>query len=185
MSSTVVASPNPGSWEATYREHAPELLAFLVRRLPRQEDAEDLLHEVFVRAIRAGSMRQESRARAYLFATAHNVLISHLRRRKVAEVSERSGLTAEAAPVSRSRTADEVAERMEIEARLKGAIARMTPTERAAFERAVLQKRPYHEVARELGWSRSQVKVYVHRARQRALRDLVGVLTPSESEGTM
>ena len=176
MSSATMPSTEAQSWEASYREHSPELLAFFVRRLPRKEDAEDLLQEVFVRAIRASSIRDQARARAYLFATAQNVLISHLRRRRVAQASEESGATAEAAPVASAGSADEGARRREIEARLRGAMARMTATERQAFERAVLQKRGYDDVARELGWSRTQVKVYVHRARQRALRDLNPVL---------
>ena len=45
----------------------------------------------------------------------------------------------------------------------------MSEAERRAFTLAVLEQQPYGEVASRLGWSREQVKVYVHRARRRAI----------------
>ena len=67
-------------WHTAYCSHGPAVLAFLRRRVGREE-AEDVLQETFVRAIRAGTFRgDDGNARAYLMSTARHVLINRLRR---------------------------------------------------------------------------------------------------------
>ena len=68
-------------WTSAYARHESDILAFLRRRLPR-EDAEDLCQETFARAVAAGdALRDPSRVRAYLYSIAHNLMVNHLRRR--------------------------------------------------------------------------------------------------------
>lgn len=157
-------------WEDAYREHGPSLLSFLRRRLSGREEAEDLLQETFVRAIRAPEgVRDTAKTRSYLFTTAHHLLIDHLKRapRSLSEAEEdRIG-----DDVTRVRT-DSGARVRELQERLALAMERMTAVERLAFEAAVLRHEPYAEIARRLGWSREQVKVNVFRARRRAMREL-------------
>ncbi|HEB83970.1 MAG TPA: sigma-70 family RNA polymerase sigma factor, partial [Bacteroidetes bacterium] len=86
-------------WRAAYEQYGPALLAYLLSRLPRRDDAEDLLQETFVRAIRAsGSLRDEGKLRSYLFTVAHNLMINQVRRTRVLPLSstgERRGDTFE------------------------------------------------------------------------------------------
>lgn len=157
-------------WEAAYREHGPSLLSFLQRRLPHRDEAEDLLQETFVRAMRSTEgLRDPARARSYLFTTAHRLLIDHLRqgpsRLTDAEIQRIDE------DVSRVRTDSGVRVR-ELRERLDLAMERMTEPERLAFDAAVLRHEPYIEIAKRLGWSREQVKVNVFRARRRAMHEL-------------
>ena len=157
-------------WEAAYREHGPSLLSFLQRRLPHRDEAEDLLQETFVRAIRAPEgIRDPSRARSYLFTTAHRLLIDHLRRGPTRLSDAESQRIEE--DVARVR-ADSGVRVRELRERLDLAMERMTEPERLAFDAAVLRHEPYAEIAKRLGWSRDQVKVNVFRARCRAMREL-------------
>ncbi|MEZ4648553.1 MAG: sigma-70 family RNA polymerase sigma factor [Candidatus Eisenbacteria bacterium] len=157
-------------WEAAYREHGPSILAFLRRRLPDGDDAEDLLQETFVRAIRAPEgPRDPAKTRSYLFTTARHLLIDQIRRSRVAL----SDAEAQRIDEDVSRVSPESGVRVrELRERLGVAMDRMTKPERQAFEAAVLRHEPYAEIAKRLGWSRVQVKVNVFRARRRAMQEL-------------
>ncbi len=66
-----------------YRCYAPGILAYLQRHLPTQEDAEDLLLEVFVSALEHESRLtdlSEDEQRAWLVTVARNRMIDHHRR---------------------------------------------------------------------------------------------------------
>jgi hypothetical protein len=53
-----------GFWRAVFAEHGAAVLAYLRLRLRRREDAEDLLHETFMWAIRAGeALREDEKVR--------------------------------------------------------------------------------------------------------------------------
>ncbi|MCA9727400.1 MAG: sigma-70 family RNA polymerase sigma factor [Candidatus Eisenbacteria bacterium] len=170
--------PALGFWEAAFQEHGGSLLRFLSSRVRRREDAEDLLQEIFVRAMRARTDRSEpDNPRAYLFTTAQRVLQSHVRAgaRRGADL----GLD-EAAAESAEPKATSGLETRELRRQLERATGRMTRPERIAFEHALLEHKPYEQIAREQGWSREQVKINVYRARKRALETLGAFLRPSE-----
>jgi len=161
-------------WQTAYRDHGPAVLAYLRSRV-RRDDAEDLLQETFVRAIRASdSLRDTSKLRPYLLTIAHNLSINTLRRKRPQLFSEAS----EQQQVLLEETADggaspeTRADLGRLEERLDAAMASMTPNLRTAFELAVLRQEPYKNVARRTGWSMAQVKVNVFRARQKAISQL-------------
>jgi len=69
-------------WERVYTLHAPALLRYL-RRLSRDPaTAEDLMHETFERAARAGRVPAETELRPWLYRIATNLAVDHLRRRR-------------------------------------------------------------------------------------------------------
>ena len=67
---------------SAWTEHQAELLRYLRHHLPADEQAEDLLHDLFLRVVRQGerfcAVRQP---RAWLFEVARHLLIDHTRRR--------------------------------------------------------------------------------------------------------
>jgi RNA polymerase sigma-70 factor, ECF subfamily len=163
-------------WQGAYRDHGPAVLAFLRSRLGALGDAEDLLQETFVRAIRAGaSVRELGKVRAYLFTIAHRLTLNLRRRPRLVVLADdhaagRAALDAVAAPGADS---PEAAARFEqLERRLAEVVAAMPPGYRRAFELGVLEKRPYREIAARTGWSAAQVKINVYRARRRAMEGL-------------
>jgi RNA polymerase sigma factor (sigma-70 family) len=169
-----------GFWRAAYAEHGVAVLAFLRLRLRRREDAEDLLHETFVRAIRAGeALRDDEKVRPYLLTIAHRQLLNHYRRRREGLFSEQGEQfeldLAERAGAHSPSTEAPAAER-ELAAHLAEAVAALPETLRLAFELGVVQKRPYAEIAVRTGWSLSLVKVNVYRARKQLLAALARVV---------
>lgn len=163
-------------WQGAYRDHGPAVLAFLRSRLGGLGDAEDLLQETFVRAIRAGSSVGDlGKVRAYLFTIAHRLTINLRRRPRLVLLADdhaagREALAGLAAPGADS---PEAAARFEqLERRLGEVVAAMPPSYRQAFELGVMERRPYREIAERTGWSPAQVKINVYRARRRAIEGL-------------
>lgn len=103
-----------------YRCYAAGVLAYLQRHLPTQEDAEDLLLEVFLAALEYEArlaVLSEGERKAWLLIVARNKRIDYYRR-----ASRRSFFTlekAEATPDSKEKTPEEVLMRAEEYERLR------------------------------------------------------------------
>ena len=84
-----------GAWHA----HETELRGFLVRRLADRSAAEDLLHEVFIRAMREGrDFCRLDNPRAWLFRVARNAAVDLERRTRPAVPVDENLSAAEPAP---------------------------------------------------------------------------------------
>lgn len=165
-------------WRAAYQSHAPAVLAFLLHRLGRREDAEDLLQETFVRVIRSGSFDGDN-LRAYLLRTAHNLWVNRRRRPQLIvplvgpmgpAVGEGYASLADvpAAAASPEQEVSWSAFREE----LQRVLADLSEPQRRAFELGALEQRSYGEIAQITGWSLPQVKVNLYRARKRIIEEL-------------
>ena len=171
-------------WLQAYREHGPSILAFLTSRVGRRELAEEFLQETFVRAMRRrAGVAAGGNLRSYLFTTAHHLVISERRRGRARLFSELSEAekAAVADPPAVGVPSPEVALAHEgVMERLHGALGTLSPEHRRAFEAAVLEQKPYAEIAREQGWTREQVKINVHRARKKIIALLGDLVRPRE-----
>lgn len=85
-----------GAWHA----HESEMRGFLIRRLADQSAAEDLLHEVFIRAMREGrDFCRLDNPRAWLFRVARNAAVDLERRKRPAISVDENLSDAEPAPL--------------------------------------------------------------------------------------
>lgn len=67
-----------------YERHAEELARFMVKLLGDRERAADLVHDCFIRAMRAqGDLRERSAARAWLYKIAVNLARNELQHRSL------------------------------------------------------------------------------------------------------
>jgi RNA polymerase sigma-70 factor (ECF subfamily) len=73
----------PIDWGYAYELYGADLFAFLRRALGDRVEAEDLMQEVFMRAMRARSHPEPDALRPWLFRIASNLAISHHRRRRI------------------------------------------------------------------------------------------------------
>ena len=162
-------------WETAYEENSRALGRFVRRRIPRIDDAEDVVHETFARAIRAApEIVDPSSLRAYLFTTARNLLVNRFRRRRPLLFSDAGPEDGWAAGIEDTSTPDPESTHLETELsrRFGEALERLSDGQRRAFRGAVLEGKSYRRVAREQGWTLEQVKVNVYRARRSLLRRL-------------
>lgn len=67
-----------------YKQNYAKILSYLLKRLPTQEDAEDLTNDVFFEAIDSLNLLQkDSNLEAWLYKIAHNKMVDYYRKRKI------------------------------------------------------------------------------------------------------
>lgn len=143
--------------------HAP-FLRTLARRLCRsQVDADDLVQDTFVRALRA-PMPADVNARAWLARVLRNLFIDRLRRRAARRDDARVEPDTIAAPPPppdapwwSELTVDDV----------RAQLARLPEPQRVSFELFALEGRSYHEIAARTGTRAATVGTRVLRARHK------------------
>jgi len=160
-------------WQSAYQKHGSAILGFLKVRLFNQADAEDLLQETFVRAIRASDRIVDlARLRSFLFTIAHNLMVNRLRDQKKRAPGPDAGAP-EALAAPEDGASPEIASQMNaFKRRLTMVLNDLSPNLRQAFELGVLQQEPYAEISKRTGWSLSAVKINVYRARKRVIEEL-------------
>jgi RNA polymerase sigma factor (sigma-70 family) len=73
------------AWFFRVLAHERDLRAFLARSLPHRDDVSDVVQETYARLLALSPERRSAvrNWRAFLFATARNVAVDHLRRREI------------------------------------------------------------------------------------------------------
>jgi len=163
-------------WHDVYEKHGPAILAYLINRTGKKQDAEDLLQETFVRAIKAsGSLREEGKLKSYLFSVAHNLMVNSFRKRREESlpVNEDTNMDPfESIPDNLRLAPDEEAMGSELNQRVHSTLETMSEKYKIAFQLGVLEGLTYNEIARNTGWSLPQVKINIHRARKQMINEL-------------
>jgi RNA polymerase sigma factor (sigma-70 family) len=150
-----------GAFEALVQRYQPRLLAFCRHMLGSQEDAEDVLQEVFTAAFNA--MRADDRpinARPWLYRIARNRSLNHLRRPQPTgqdsmDVFERDGGTT---------TADTVHRREEFR-QIVSDVQDLPETQRTALLLREIDALSYDQIAEAMDTTVPSVKSLLVRAR--------------------
>lgn len=67
-----------------YKKTSPGILSYLTKHLPRKEDAQELLNDVFLEAIDAlPTLHKEENLSAWLYRIAHNKIVDYYRKKKI------------------------------------------------------------------------------------------------------
>jgi RNA polymerase sigma-70 factor (ECF subfamily) len=150
---------------AAWQAHEGELLGYLRHQLPDGYAAEDLLQEVFVKAMRQGEgFCSLDNPRAWLFQVARNAVIDRARVSKVQVPLDEVGLEIEAPAPEAVAPVDALADCV---ARVLG---ELPPDDAAILRACALEGQTQREFAEQQGLSLPAAKSRLLRARQR-LRD--------------
>jgi len=156
----VVPTDSPvGCLNKAWREHQAEIRRFLVHRTGNTDDADDLLQELFIRALRqGGDFCQLDAPRAWLFHVARNLLIDRLRLTRD-QVPLPDDLSAE--PEPELRPVDELSQC------IPRVLSELSQEDREAIVLCDLQGMTQQAYAQQLGLSLPAAKSRVQRARAR------------------
>ena len=153
------------SFAATaFEKHYRELHRYLVRRLPRTQDANDLIQEVFLRVLRLPRTELVRTPQAYVYGIASHVVHELRMRLQHERVTFDSHAVDHLSEQPSELPPDELAERLSTQRQLEQALARLPPTHQAVL---LLHKRDglsREEVAIALGLSAHTVKKYIFQA---------------------
>ena len=161
--------------ERAYREliqrYQRQVYSVALRMVRRNEDAEDLTQETFVRMFRALSRYDPTRPfAAWLFTIASRLCIDHIRRRRVSPISltQRERESEEEYEIDVEDPGlkpDEVAAHAEASRRATDLIDSLPPHYRIVVILRHVQDLSYEEIAEALHLPLGTVKARIHRAR--------------------
>lgn len=162
------APPEP--IELLFREQGPMVFRTAFRVTGSAADAEDVLQTVFARLAGRGDLSWlGAEPRSYLHRAAVNGALDLVRSRRSAAGT--TPLSDEA--VDAGARPDEAAEARELRARLRAALAGLSPRAAEVFVLRALEGIPNRAIARLLGSSSAVVAVQYHRARAQLRKRLL------------
>lgn len=148
--------------------HAGSVARFVVS-LGVRDDVEDVVQDTFVRAFGSiDGFRGESTLRTWLLTIARRLVLDarrSLRRRGEQVEVQDSDARTDYDPLD-AMVADEA------EARLRDAVARLTPTQRQVFSLRVGEGLSYREIADVVGTTEGAARVHYHNA-MRAIKEFI------------
>ncbi|MAL41364.1 MAG: RNA polymerase subunit sigma-70 [Thalassospira sp.] len=154
-----------------FRQYGEEVRRFLARKLSCADTAEDLTQETFARLLRIDSDIIIEDGRAFIYKTANNLAIDHIRaqRRRRTDPTDHDtmALIADERPNAETQTGDR--RRLKI---LQQAIAELPPRTREIFVLGRIEGYSYGAIAQKLSVSESTVQKHLATALAHAVTKL-------------
>ena len=147
--------------DTAWKQHAAELRSWLRRRLPQAQDVDDMMQDLFIKALRQGSQFcSVQNARAWLFEVARNALADRLKcKREMVELPDDL-------PAADPEDAPEDAPVDSLTACLPRVLSELKPTDREAIVLCDLNGMSQADYAAHAGLHLSAAKSRLQRARQ-------------------
>lgn len=166
------------AFEALLRKHYRNVLNFCYRFLGRRDSAEDITHEVFLKAYQsAAGYQPRARFRTWLYTIARNLCFNELRRkaRQMSAFGEAGNRDTEhpANPMPEDAlTPEDRVLRKERMAAIRAAIAELPENQRMAVILRRYDDFSYEEIAAALDTSEKAVKSLLSRAKEHLRKKL-------------
>lgn len=164
---TALRRGDPGAQDGFYRDHARQVLGWVIRLGGPRLDAEDVAHEVFETALRRlGDYRGDASPSTWLYAITRRVVANARRKVWVRRVF---GLESAPEP-SVAAPADQLALRREVQEQLE----MLSAEHREVLVLLLMEERSAAEVAEMLGVPVGTVYSRAHHARRRFAAGMAG-----------
>ena len=138
-------------------QYADNVYRFIVKNLRHEEDARDIVQTAFEKLWRNRESVESEKSKSYLFTVAYNQMIDHIR--KVKRIHLKDDF-AEDGRVLQPTTGSN------LKKTLMEALSRLNETQKSLVMLKDYEGYSYEESGEIMGLNESQVKVYLHRARQ-------------------
>lgn len=153
-----------------YRAHVGEVRRYIQARVPNRHLAEDFTSEVFVRVMRARSVRrQDGKFRGWLITIGRNIVIDHFKSRY-----NQAEIPVDVLPEDGrfELSAEQLVLRRQLREEVRDGLARLGPDQRECLRLRFLEDRSVAETALLLGRGEAAVR----QLQLRAIRKLEGLL---------
>lgn len=138
-------------------QYADNVYRFIVKNLRHEEDARDIVQTAFEKLWRNRESVESEKSKSYLFTVAYNQMIDHIRKVKRIQLKEEF---TEDGRVQQPTTGSNLRKT------LMEALNRLNETQKSLVMLKDYEGYSYEEIGEIMGLNESQVKVYLHRARQ-------------------
>lgn len=158
---------NSKEYNIAVNELSDHLYNFALKFLRNEEDAQDIVQDVFEKLWINRKKVDNDKAKSWLFTTAHNGMINFINRSKKSIAMENEVLPDVVKAEVNIFESNEVVQR---------AVGILPPLQRSIILLRDLEGYSYDEIAATLSLSSSQVKVYLFRARKKIKKQLKGLV---------
>lgn len=154
---------------SAFRHYRRELNRYLLRRLRKPQDVDDLAQEVYLRLLRHDESKCVHKPLAYLYGIASHVVADY----RIEEEHAREHITFDSAAEETwsedpaKTVADDLADRLNLQQQLERAFSQLPPTHAAVLLAHKRDGLSYEEVARKLNLSVHTVEKYLTQAKAR------------------
>jgi RNA polymerase sigma-19 factor, ECF subfamily len=151
---------------ASFQDYDKQLHRYLVRRMPRPQDAEDLAQEVYLRLLRIDRDKRVLKPLAYIYGIASHLVADYRSdaRQKHSPLSDNEDEAQEDGPEA---SVDDLLDRLNLQQQLERALTQLPRTQALVLLAHKHRGLSYEEVAAELGLSIHTVEKYVTQAKAR------------------
>lgn len=168
-----IRTGDEAAFETLFRTHYAALVGFARKFVGDQDDAEELVQELFTKLWEGRQKLQLSAGwRPYLFRAAKNACLNYLKHQKVRELYQKENQDSAAATLETEQRLDQE----ELRARINAAVRQLPDRCRQAFELSRYEGLKYAEIAEHMGISPRTVEVQIGKALKllrEELKDLV------------
>jgi len=137
-------------------QYADNVYRFIVKNLRHEEDARDIVQTAFEKLWRNRESVEEGKSKSYLFTVAYNQMIDHIRKVKRIQLKDEFSEDGRAQHPGDST----------LKKTLMEALNRLNETQKSLVMLKDYEGYSYEEIGEIMNLNGSQVKVYLHRARQ-------------------
>jgi len=158
------------AFDALMRETTGSIRTIVIDGVPNRADVDDLVQEVFLRALRnLASLQDPDRFRPWIYAIARNAVLDHRRaaRRRPTDALEDTDVP------DVDVTTEDLVELRELAASVRISVGRLAPLDAALLAMVSLMGFTPTEIAGALGMTPTAAKVAVHRARARLRQSML------------
>lgn len=149
------------------KEHSNNLYGYALKFLRHEEDAKDIVQDVFERLWINRKSVELTKAKSWMFTTAHNAMINF---------SNRKGRMHLSAEMHAFDSGTEFSNRFEYKEIVELAVSILPPLQKSVILLRDLEGYSYKEIGDILELNDSQVKVYLFRARKKIKKQLKGLV---------
>lgn len=154
-----------GAASRFYREYSPKIRRFLLKKMPTERDAEDVLQEVFLSAFDClPTYRGESRILTWLYAIARHEVADYYRKRYVRELVEKTSPLFEEL-LETAETPEKAWERSKMKARFINAYKSLTRSHQDILSYRYELSLSVKEIAEKMKLSFKATESLLYRAR--------------------
>ncbi len=166
---------DPDAFAKIYDRHVESIYRFVIIKLPRKEDAQDITAETFTRLWQHLQNQKEiTNLRAFLYQIARNLVADFYRNRDIVteteDVTFGLDLTSNSTQTDRGRGMDQIEARTELSLVLKQ-VERLKDDFRDVLALRLIDGLKFSDIATILGKDVGHVRVIYHRA-LKAIKDL-------------
>ncbi len=149
------------------KEQSGNLFGYAIRFLRNEEDAKDIVQDVFEKLWLNRSKVEFAKSKSWMFTTAHNAMINFATRKGRLKLSDE---------MSEYESGKSQTNAFELNQVVDRAVSILPPIQKSVILLRDLEDYSYKEIGDILDLSDSQVKVYLFRARKKIKKQLKGMV---------